>query len=55
MPMPQIVAQVAQLLAAVGELLLPGDRLITGSIAHLPVAAGEMSCPTLVLSAVSKL
>jgi hypothetical protein len=38
---PQIVAHVAQVLAAVGERLLPGDRLITGSIVQVPVAAGE--------------
>ena len=38
---PAVVDRVAQLLAAVGERLLPGDRLITGSIVQVPVDPGD--------------
>jgi 2-keto-4-pentenoate hydratase len=37
----QRVAGVARLLGAMGEPLRPGDRIITGSIVQVPVAAGE--------------
>jgi 2-keto-4-pentenoate hydratase len=36
------VAAIARLLAALGERLEPGDRLITGSIVQVPVAAGDL-------------
>ena len=38
---PPIVDRVSRLLAAVGERLLPGDRLITGSIVQVPVHPGD--------------
>jgi len=39
---PQAMVEVAaRLLAAAGERLMPGDRLITGSVIHVPVAPGD--------------
>jgi 2-keto-4-pentenoate hydratase len=35
------VAIAEHLLAAVGEQLEPGDRIITGSILHVPVTSGD--------------
>ena len=35
------VAAIARLLAAVGERLEPGDRILAGSSCHVPVAPGE--------------
>lgn len=41
----QTVADAARLLAALGESLEPGDRLIAGSSVHVPVQAGAaISC-----------
>ena len=37
----EIVCDVATLLGAVGERLLAGDRLITGSVVQVPIAPGE--------------
>jgi 2-keto-4-pentenoate hydratase len=37
----RVVDEVARLLAAVGECLLPGDRLITGAVVQVPVAVGD--------------
>jgi hypothetical protein len=36
-----LAGRVAELLAAVGERLIKGDRLITGSIVQVPVRAGD--------------
>jgi len=38
---PGLIERAAELLAAVGERLEPGDRVITGSIVQVPVAAGD--------------
>ena len=35
------VAAAARVLAAVGEWLQPGDRLITGSVVQVPVRPGD--------------
>jgi 2-keto-4-pentenoate hydratase len=37
----RLVETVGELLAELGERLQPGDRLITGSVVQLPVAAGD--------------
>jgi 2-keto-4-pentenoate hydratase len=37
----KLVAQAARLLAAVGERLQAGDRIITGSIVQVPVRPGD--------------
>jgi hypothetical protein len=37
----QRVAAVARVLAAVGEVLRPGDRVITGLVAQVPVRSGD--------------
>jgi 2-keto-4-pentenoate hydratase len=38
---PAALAAVARVLEAVGERLEPGDRVLTGSITHVPVGAGQ--------------
>jgi 2-keto-4-pentenoate hydratase len=38
---PAALAAVARVLEAVGERLEPGDRVLTGSITHVPVRAGQ--------------
>jgi 2-keto-4-pentenoate hydratase len=35
------VRVIARLLAAVGERLEPGDRILAGSVCHVPVAPGD--------------
>ena len=40
-PFPATVEVVARHLAAVGERLLPGDRIIAGAVINVPVAAGD--------------
>ena len=38
---PGAVDEVGRLLAAVGERICPRDRLITGAVVQVPVAAGD--------------
>jgi 2-keto-4-pentenoate hydratase len=36
-----VVAAASELLDAVGERLLPGDRILAGSLTHVPVVRGD--------------
>lgn len=38
----QLLDEVGQLLAELGEALAPGDRLITGAVVQVPVAVGDL-------------
>ena len=40
-PFEAVLSAVARHLATAGEGLLPGDRVITGSLIHVPVAPGD--------------